>query len=418
MSDKFSMGTNELNYLKKQFEDFSAGLPALVEPVNNSLQSVSQTASIAFSEAANNSTNFILQLSMLQAGFDGSGILTPLTTINETLKTTKDILSDMWDTQQMTSFGEILDEVGTSVGIVSDAVSILADGQDVLTASKKLLNNELVKGIANWILEKGEIAATTVATWAHDTALKVVTATKKLFNAETWISIGNWIKETAGTVADTVAKGAQKAITAAMTVAQTALNFVMNMNPIALIVIAIAALVAGFVLLWTKCEGFRTFMTEFFKFIANGFIGLVNLLIKGINLLMKVILLPLNLIIDGLNLIPGVNIPNLKVEIPTIPLLATGGYPSTGQMFIAREAGPELVGTIGSRSAVVNNEQIVESVSRGVYDAVRAAIGGGASQGGTTEVKLYLDGKQITAAVEKVQRERGLSLTNRSLVMA
>lgn len=102
----------------------------------------------------------------------------------------------------------------------------------------------------------------------------------------------------------------------------------------------------------------------------------------------------------------------------SIPGLATGGFPSTGQMFIAREAGPELVGTIGSRSAVVNNEQIVESVSRGVYDAVRAALGGKASQGGTTEVKLYLDGKQITAAVEKVQRERGLSPTNRSLVMA
>lgn len=46
---------------------------------------------------------------------------------------------------------------------------------------------------------------------------------------------------------------------------------------------------------------------------------------------------------------------------------ATGGFPNMGQMFIAREAGPELVGTIGSRSAVVNNDQIVESVSAGVY---------------------------------------------------
>ena len=48
---------------------------------------------------------------------------------------------------------------------------------------------------------------------------------------------------------------------------------------------------------------------------------------------------------------------------------ADGGFPSMGQMFIAREAGPELVGTIGSRSAVVNNDQIVESVSAGVYRA-------------------------------------------------
>jgi hypothetical protein len=48
---------------------------------------------------------------------------------------------------------------------------------------------------------------------------------------------------------------------------------------------------------------------------------------------------------------------------------ASGGFPSTGQMFIAREAGPEMVGTIGSRTAVANNDQIVESVSRGVADA-------------------------------------------------
>ena len=48
---------------------------------------------------------------------------------------------------------------------------------------------------------------------------------------------------------------------------------------------------------------------------------------------------------------------------------ATGGYPPTGQMFIAREAGPELVGTIGSRTAVANNDQIVKGISSGVYAA-------------------------------------------------
>ena len=48
---------------------------------------------------------------------------------------------------------------------------------------------------------------------------------------------------------------------------------------------------------------------------------------------------------------------------------ATGGFPETGQAFVAREAGPELVGTIGRKTAVVNNDQIVESVSAGVADA-------------------------------------------------
>jgi hypothetical protein len=89
---------------------------------------------------------------------------------------------------------------------------------------------------------------------------------------------------------------------------------------------------------------------------------------------------------------------------------AKGGFPDTGEMFIAREAGPELVGNIGSRSAVVNNEQIVSAVSQGVYEAVVSAMGRNNSDGSTpVEVKVYLDGKQITAAVEKNQKERGMA---------
>lgn len=78
-----------------------------------------------------------------------------------------------------------------------------------------------------------------------------------------------------------------------------------------------------------------------------------------------------------------------------VPGLADGGYPSSGQMFIAREAGPELVGTIGSRSAVVNNDQIVESVSAGVYRAVKAAMG----QNGGEVIQLILDGTKVAEVV-------------------
>ena len=51
-----------------------------------------------------------------------------------------------------------------------------------------------------------------------------------------------------------------------------------------------------------------------------------------------------------------------------------------GQMFIAREAGPELVGTLCGHTAVMNNDQIVASVSDGVYRAVRSAMGNGNKQ--------------------------------------
>lgn len=48
---------------------------------------------------------------------------------------------------------------------------------------------------------------------------------------------------------------------------------------------------------------------------------------------------------------------------------ATGGYPTTGQMFIAREAGPEYVGTMSGHTAVANNDQIVAGISSGVASA-------------------------------------------------
>lgn len=48
---------------------------------------------------------------------------------------------------------------------------------------------------------------------------------------------------------------------------------------------------------------------------------------------------------------------------------ATGGFPDVGELFIARESGPEMVGAIGNRTAVANNQQIVDGVAQGVADA-------------------------------------------------
>jgi len=86
---------------------------------------------------------------------------------------------------------------------------------------------------------------------------------------------------------------------------------------------------------------------------------------------------------------------------------ASGGFPEVGQLFIAREAGAEMVGSIGGRTAVANNDQIVEGIYQGVLAAMRAAEG---NNNGNFDVKVYLDGKQITAAVEKRQRERGATI--------
>ena len=68
----------------------------------------------------------------------------------------------------------------------------------------------------------------------------------------------------------------------------------------------------------------------------------------------------------------GFNLSTVKlgrVSFTEIDAFKFGGFPDHGQMFIAREAGPELVGQIGSRTAVANNDQIVAGIAQGVANA-------------------------------------------------
>lgn len=83
-----------------------------------------------------------------------------------------------------------------------------------------------------------------------------------------------------------------------------------------------------------------------------------------------------------------------------ITAFAAGGFPS-GEMFIAREAGPELVGTIGGNTAVMNNDQIVASVSAGVAQAVSGAMGGG----NVNEITIKIDSETLYRMVKKGERK-------------
>ena len=84
---------------------------------------------------------------------------------------------------------------------------------------------------------------------------------------------------------------------------------------------------------------------------------------------------PINWIIGGINSIqfdipdwiPGIGGSHFGFNIP---YLASGGLLNTGQLFVAREAGPEMVGTIGGQSAVANNEQIIAGIQQGVAKAI------------------------------------------------
>ena len=106
----------------------------------------------------------------------------------------------------------------------------------------------------------------------------------------------------------------------------------------------------------------------------------------------------------------------LGIRIPPITQFAEGGVPEQGQMFIAREAGGEMVGNIGRRAAVANNDQIVESIQGGVAIANEEQNALLREQNSLLSAILekdsgvYLDGKNLTNSVEKYQRERGRNL--------
>ena len=108
-----------------------------------------------------------------------------------------------------------------------------------------------------------------------------------------------------------------------------------------------------------------------------------------------------------------------KISLGHLPTFAEGGFPETGQLFMARENGiNEMVGQIGNRNTVANNDQIVEAVSigvsKGVADAVEQALAPYLSQiaQNTRETadKDYtpsIDGRTLVAAIDDRQRRNG-----------
>ena len=118
-------------------------------------------------------------------------------------------------------------------------------------------------------------------------------------------------------------------------------------------------------------------------------------------------------VLDGLSFLDGFRTANS----PTYDIFqdssawtsnfASGGFPSEGQLFIAREAGAEMVGTIGGHTAVANNDQIVEGIRQGVYEAVTAAFS--QRSGSETSVKVYLDGQEIRNSQKRYERALGVN---------
>ena len=93
----------------------------------------------------------------------------------------------------------------------------------------------------------------------------------------------------------------------------------------------------------------------------------------------------------------------------SVKKFADGGFPVTGEMFVAREAGPELVGRIGNKTAVANNDQIIAGIASGVEDANKEVISAAFAVGAQIIAAIresgdtYMDGEKVTGAVSAIQ---------------
>ena len=130
---------------------------------------------------------------------------------------------------------------------------------------------------------------------------------------------------------------------------------------------------------WSGIQSLFSTGGDIFNGIVNGvadvFLSIVNGLIDGIN---WIIAQPFNAINDVLNGIKRVNIMGFKpfkwvgtISVPEIPHLefAKGGMPEVGQLFVANEKGPELVGQIGGKSFVANQNQMMDLLDKKIGNA-------------------------------------------------
>ena len=174
-----------------------------------------------------------------------------------------------------------------------------------------------------------------------------------------------------------------------------------------------------FITQWSKFnETYSESVTQYFTKMYNFIYSVFDAIRQTIQNIIDEVNIALNELIDNANSIAeltGKSYANVssytmkKTAMAKIGRFAGGGFPTEGSLFVAGEKGAEMVGNIGGRTAVANNDQITTAI----YNAVLAAMSQVMAQNGTQPIeienKLYLDGDQIYTNQQKIAAQRGIN---------
>lgn len=105
----------------------------------------------------------------------------------------------------------------------------------------------------------------------------------------------------------------------------------------------------------------------------------------------------------------SINIGGFSFSLPRFNLqwYAKGGFPDMGELFMARENGPELVGRMGNKSAVANNGQIVDGIRAGVFEGMVNALESFNSNGNGQKMEVHVHLEGDSKKLFKVVRQEG-----------
>ena len=295
------------------------------------------------------------------------------------------------------------DEVSNTIALITGIVSVALlavgavlafSGANIPLGIALLAGGALMMGTAilpNWSMLSDEVQNTlSIITAVVSVALLAVGAILALSGAGLPLGIGLMAVGAVGLAATaalnwttvlTKVKEILKNIGIAAGAALLALGLILIVSGVGLplgigLLLAGAATLASSVALnWDffseKIQYMLNGITTAFKSFVNTGLGVFEGFVNGVIRIINRVISWVNSAVGWL----GIKIPFIA-EV-TIPKLADGGFVDEGQLFIAREAGAEMVGAIGRKTAVANNDQIVEGITAGVTvanDGVIAAI--------------------------------------------